>query len=156
VLGLPIAREADFRPDARWIELSIPGTKTNIALVTWFESMPPGCMRGIVLLTGDIERAFRTLQTRGLETSAVQAAPWGKYLTFSDPDGNGWVMNEGTLAASWGGAPVHRPAVHADHYGRMAKEEEAAGFGDIKSASLRPRLTKPVPVPRSDGASEPR
>ncbi|MGA2738425.1 MAG: VOC family protein [Bryobacteraceae bacterium] len=95
VLGFTIAREADFRPDARWIELSIPGTKTNIALVTWFESMPAGCLHGIVLLTADIEGAFRTLQARGLETSAVQTAPWGKFLTFSDPDGNGWVMNEG-------------------------------------------------------------
>lgn len=95
VLGFPVAREADFRPGARWIELSIPGTKTHIALVTWFENMPPGCVRGIVLVTDNIERAFQTLQTRGLETSAVQSAPWGKYLTFSDPDGNGWVMNEG-------------------------------------------------------------
>jgi uncharacterized glyoxalase superfamily protein PhnB len=94
VLGFPIAREADFRPGARWIELSIPGTKTNITLVTWFENMPPGGLRGIVLLTSDIEHAFRTLQARGLETSAVQSAPWGRYLTFSDPDGNGWVMNE--------------------------------------------------------------
>jgi uncharacterized glyoxalase superfamily protein PhnB len=56
--------------------------------------MPPGGVRGIVLVTEDIERAFRTLQARGLETSAVQSAPWGKHLTFSDPDGNGWVMNE--------------------------------------------------------------
>jgi catechol 2,3-dioxygenase-like lactoylglutathione lyase family enzyme len=95
VLGFPIARDADFRPDAKWIELKVPGTKTNIALVTWFTNMPPGSVSGIVLVTGDIESAFQTLRTRGLETSAVQSAPWGKYLTFSDPDGNGWVMNEG-------------------------------------------------------------
>jgi catechol 2,3-dioxygenase-like lactoylglutathione lyase family enzyme len=99
VLGFPVAREADFRPDARWIELSVPGTKTNIALVTWFEKMPPGGVCGIVLVTDNIERAFQTLQARGLETSGVQSAPWGNYLTFSDPDGNGWVMNEGFKAA---------------------------------------------------------
>jgi catechol 2,3-dioxygenase-like lactoylglutathione lyase family enzyme len=93
VLGFPITREADFRADAKWIELSIPGTKTNIALVTWFESMPPGSLRGIVLLTADLDGAFQTLQARGLKTSAIQSAPWGNYLTFSDPDGNGWVMN---------------------------------------------------------------
>jgi catechol 2,3-dioxygenase-like lactoylglutathione lyase family enzyme len=94
VLGFPVAREADFKPDARWIELNVPGTKTNIALVTWFENMRPGGVGGIVLVTENIESAFQTLQARGLETSAVQSAPWGKYLTFSDPDGNGWVMNE--------------------------------------------------------------
>ena len=42
----------DFRPGARWIELSIPGTQTNITLVTWFENMPPGGVGGIVLRTG--------------------------------------------------------------------------------------------------------
>jgi len=94
VLGFPVAREADFKPDARWIELSVPGTKTNIALVTWFENMRPGGVCGTVLVTENIESAFRTLRARGLETSAVESAPWGKYLTFSGPDGNGWVMNE--------------------------------------------------------------
>ncbi len=94
VLGFPVTREADFRPDAKWIELSVPGTKTNIALVTWFESMLPGSLRGTVLLTDNLDRSLETLQKRGLKTSAVQSAPWGRYLTFSDPDGNGWVMNE--------------------------------------------------------------
>ena len=94
VLGFPVARDADFRPDARWIELNIAGTKTNIALVTWFENMPAGGVSGVVLLTDNIEGSFRTLQARGLETSAVQSAPWGRYLTFSDPDGNGWVISE--------------------------------------------------------------
>ena len=93
VLGFPIAREADFRPGARWIELSIPGTQTNITLVTWFEKMPAGGVSGMVLRTDDIDGAFRTLQARGLETSAVQSAPWGRYVTFSDPDGNGWVIS---------------------------------------------------------------
>jgi uncharacterized glyoxalase superfamily protein PhnB len=56
--------------------------------------MPPGSLRGMVLLTANLERSFQILQERGLKTSALQSAPWGRYLTFSDPDGNGWVMNE--------------------------------------------------------------
>ncbi len=94
VLGFPITREADFKPDARWIELNVPGTKTNIALVTWFENMRPGGLSGMVLLTGNIEIAFGTLGARGVKMSPVQSAPWGKYFTFSDPDGNGWVMHQ--------------------------------------------------------------
>jgi catechol 2,3-dioxygenase-like lactoylglutathione lyase family enzyme len=94
VLGFPIARDADFRPGARWIELNVPGAKTNIALVTWFENMAPGGVTGMVLQAVDIEVAFKTLQARGLETSAVQSAPWGRYLSFKDPDGNGWVISE--------------------------------------------------------------
>ena len=94
VLGFPIAREADFRPGARWIELSVPGTQTNIALVTWFERMQAGGVTGLVLRSGNIDGTFETLRGRGLETSAVQTAPWGRYLSFCDPDGNGWVISE--------------------------------------------------------------
>ena len=94
VLGFPIAREAEFRPDARWIELNIPGTKTNIALVTWFENMPPGGLSGIVLLSDDIARSFQMLLERGLKTSPIDSKAWGKFFTFSDPEGNRWVMNE--------------------------------------------------------------
>jgi catechol 2,3-dioxygenase-like lactoylglutathione lyase family enzyme len=99
VLGFPVVREASYRPDARWIELEIPGTNTNITLVTWFPSMPAGSLRGLVLIAEDVAAAFETLQSRGLETSPVESAPWGKYLTFSDPDGNGWVLNEARRAA---------------------------------------------------------
>jgi uncharacterized glyoxalase superfamily protein PhnB len=56
--------------------------------------MRPGGLSGMVLLTGNIEIAFETLGARGLKTSQVQSAPWGKYFTFSDPDGNGWVMHQ--------------------------------------------------------------
>ena len=94
VLGFPVARDSEFRPDARWIELEIPGTATHITLVTWFQNMPPGGVAGLVLHTEDVEGAFQTLQARGLSTSAVESAPWGRYLTFLDPDGNGWVLSE--------------------------------------------------------------
>lgn len=89
-----LEREAAFRPGARGVELNVPGTQTNVALLTWFDNMPPGSVHGMVLLSENIECAFEILGERGLQTSGVQSAPWGRYLTFSDPDGNGWVMNE--------------------------------------------------------------
>ena len=54
VFDFEIARESPFKPDAKWIELSIPGSNTRITLVNWFPSMPPGCMRGMVLLSEDV------------------------------------------------------------------------------------------------------
>jgi predicted enzyme related to lactoylglutathione lyase len=64
-------------------------------VVTWFPSMPPGSLRGLVLLADDLDATCAGLQKRGLSTaSAIQAAPWGRYATFSDPDGNGWVLQE--------------------------------------------------------------
>jgi catechol 2,3-dioxygenase-like lactoylglutathione lyase family enzyme len=94
VLSFPVARDSEFRPDARWIELEIPGTATHITLVTWFQDMRPGGVAGLVLHTNNADEAFQTLQARGLNTSPVESAPWGRYLTFFDPDGNGWVLSE--------------------------------------------------------------
>jgi catechol 2,3-dioxygenase-like lactoylglutathione lyase family enzyme len=94
VLGFPVSRDSEFRPDARWIELEIPGTATHITLVTWFQDMRPGGVAGLVLHTNNADEAFQTLQARGLNTSPVESAPWGRYLTFFDPDGNGWVLSE--------------------------------------------------------------
>jgi uncharacterized glyoxalase superfamily protein PhnB len=42
----------------------------------------------------DIERDHRELSARGLELSAIQQQPWGRYATFNDPDGNGWILRQ--------------------------------------------------------------
>ncbi len=94
VLGFGILRDDPMGPDQRWVQLSLPGAETSITLVTWFEAMPPGSLRGVVLDTLDIEGTHGTLRERGLDISDVSEAPWGRYATFSDPDGNGWVLQQ--------------------------------------------------------------
>ncbi len=94
IMGFEIARESPFKPDAKWIELRIPGSATSITLVNWFASMPAGCMRGIVLLTEDVNAANQSLKERGAEVAELQSAPWGRYFTVNDPDGNGWVIQQ--------------------------------------------------------------
>jgi catechol 2,3-dioxygenase-like lactoylglutathione lyase family enzyme len=96
VLGFVVGRDSPFRDNARWIEVKPTTDSTlTITLVTWFPSMPPGSLRGLVLLADDLDATYATLQKRGLATAtAIQSAPWGRYATFSDPDGNGWVLQE--------------------------------------------------------------
>jgi catechol 2,3-dioxygenase-like lactoylglutathione lyase family enzyme len=96
VLGFVEGRDSPFRENARWIEVkpTIESTLT-ITLVTWFPSMPPGSLRGLVLLADNLDATFEMLRNRGLSSaSAIQVAPWGRYATFTDPDGNGWVLQE--------------------------------------------------------------
>lgn len=81
-------------PEQRWVEVSPPNAETSITLVTWFEKMPPGCVQGIVLYTDNIEESHSKLESRGLDISKIETAPWGKYATFNDPDGNGWVLQQ--------------------------------------------------------------
>ena len=94
ILGFRVVRDTPFRPDGRGIQLAPEGAETTISLVTWFPAMPPGSAQGLALDTDDIEAERRGLTARGLELGEVQPSPWGRYVTFSEPDGNGWVLME--------------------------------------------------------------
>lgn len=95
VLGFEVVRDAPFSADARWIELAPAPGSTAIALVTWFAAAPPGSLQGAVLRCSDIDRDVERLSARGvLFAGPIQQAPWGRFATFRDPDGNGWVLQQ--------------------------------------------------------------
>jgi predicted enzyme related to lactoylglutathione lyase len=88
-LGFSLIAEATFGDDLRWIQVGIPGAQTSLTLVTWFDQMPPGSLRGLVIDCQDLDKDYRTLTGRGvpfLGPPAKQAG--GVFATFSDPDGN--------------------------------------------------------------------
>jgi catechol 2,3-dioxygenase-like lactoylglutathione lyase family enzyme len=94
ILGFDLLREEPMGPSAKWIQLAPQGCATTIALVTWFDSMRPGGLQGVMLNVTDIDRDHRDLEARGLKLSEIQQQPWGRYATFSDPDGNGWILRQ--------------------------------------------------------------
>lgn len=94
ILGFTVIRDNPFEQDHRWIELAPNGSATTITLVTWFPHMPPGSLHGLVLDTDNLMDAHETLKARGLEISPIEMAPWGQFATFTDPDGNGWVLQQ--------------------------------------------------------------
>jgi len=96
ILGFEIIKDNPMPPDRRWIQLAPPNAETSITLVTWFDNMPPGSFQGGVLDTDDIQADYQKLKSEDLELSPLKEAPWGKYTTFSDPDGNGWVLQQST------------------------------------------------------------
>ena len=93
-LGFDVIRDDPMGPDRRWIQLMPKGAETSITLVSWFEKMPPGVLQGMVLDTDDIDVTHGELKRRGLDISEIDNAPWGRYATFSDPDGNGWIVQQ--------------------------------------------------------------
>lgn len=46
------------------------------------------------MVVSDVEAARRELLERGVEASDVQMFPWGSFVFFSDPDGNGWAVQQ--------------------------------------------------------------
>jgi predicted enzyme related to lactoylglutathione lyase len=56
--------------------------------------MPPGSVQGLQLVVSDIEAARAELVEGGIQVSDVQHFPWGSFVFFSDPDGNGWAVQQ--------------------------------------------------------------
>jgi catechol 2,3-dioxygenase-like lactoylglutathione lyase family enzyme len=78
--------------DLRFVQLTPPGSACSIAMGEGVVDAPPGSVKGMQLVVPDIEAAHAQLVERGVEVSDVQEFPWGSFVFFSDPDGNGWAV----------------------------------------------------------------
>jgi catechol 2,3-dioxygenase-like lactoylglutathione lyase family enzyme len=97
VLGFELVSDVQMGPDMRWVQVAPPGSTTSITLVTWFPTMPAGSTKGTVLETDDLEGDIADLKGRGvLIDGEIQEMPWGRFVTFDDPDGNGIVLQATT------------------------------------------------------------
>jgi catechol 2,3-dioxygenase-like lactoylglutathione lyase family enzyme len=96
-LGFDLVRDNHMGPAQRWVQVAPKGADTSITLVTWFDKMPPGSLGGLVLETDDLDGDIAALTERGVPIEGdVQQAPWGRYVTFADPDGNSMVLQTTT------------------------------------------------------------
>ncbi len=87
-IGFEILAEEQMKDNTRWIQMGLPGAQTSISLVTWFKSMQPGAMQGVVLVTDDIRSEFASLKGQGLNISELTETKNGMFFTIKDPDGN--------------------------------------------------------------------
>jgi predicted enzyme related to lactoylglutathione lyase len=80
--------------DLRFVQLTPPGSACSIALGKGITEEPPGSVQGVVMVVSDINEARAELVERGVDVGDVQVFPWGSFLFFKDPDGNGWSVQE--------------------------------------------------------------
>ncbi len=92
--------------DFRVVQLTPPGSTCSVTLMRNVESA--GTLQGLHLVVDDIEEALAELVGRGTDVSGIfhfesgrqvdgpdpQRLDYGSFLTFADPDGNGWMVQE--------------------------------------------------------------
>jgi catechol 2,3-dioxygenase-like lactoylglutathione lyase family enzyme len=92
----------------RVVQLTPPGSAASISIGTGISSAVPGSYQGMHLVVDDIEAARAELVGRGVDVGEPfhfgpegqtpglhpERADYGTYLSFSDPDGNGWLVQE--------------------------------------------------------------
>ena len=110
--------DADFVTDKdfRVVQLTPPGSECSIIIGTGITSAVPGSVQGLHLVVYDIEAARAELVDHGVEVSEVfhdvggifhhsgtkgritgpdpERRDYGSFASFSDPDGNGWLLQE--------------------------------------------------------------
>jgi predicted enzyme related to lactoylglutathione lyase len=93
-VGFDAEHDFQVNDELRFVQLTPPGSACSIALGTGIVDSTPGSLRGMQLVVSDINAARAELLERDVEVSEVQVFPWGSFVFFSDPDGNGWAVQQ--------------------------------------------------------------
>jgi predicted enzyme related to lactoylglutathione lyase len=93
-VGFNADHDHQVSDELRFVQLTPPGSACSIALGTGLSTMPPGSVQGLQMVVPDIHAARAELVKRGVDVSQVQEYPWGAFVFFSDPDGNGWAVQQ--------------------------------------------------------------
>jgi predicted enzyme related to lactoylglutathione lyase len=93
-VGFLAEHDHQVSEELRFVQLTPPGSACSITLTTGAHQMQPGSIEGLQLVVEDADAARAELVERGVEASEVQEFPWGRFVFFADPDGNGWAVQE--------------------------------------------------------------
>jgi catechol 2,3-dioxygenase-like lactoylglutathione lyase family enzyme len=80
--------------EVRFVQITPPGSACSIAFGRGLTEMEPGSVKGLQVVVDDADAAHADLSGRGVEVSDVDDQPWGRFVYFSDPDGNAWSVQQ--------------------------------------------------------------
>jgi len=94
--------QVGFNPDQdhrvseglRFVQMTPPGSACSIAFGEGISESEPGSLQGLQMVVADADAAHDELVAKGIDVSEVQEFPWGRFVFFSDPDGNGWAVQQ--------------------------------------------------------------
>jgi predicted enzyme related to lactoylglutathione lyase len=93
-VGFTVDHDHKISDDIRFVQITPPGSACSIAFGKGVSQMEPGSLQGLQVVVEDVEKARAHLVENGVEASEVQDFPWGRFVFFSDPDGNGWALQQ--------------------------------------------------------------
>jgi len=91
-VGFNADHDYQVSDELRFVQLTPPGSACSIALTSGAHQMTPGSIEGLQMVVDDAEASRKELAQRGVEVSEVEVFPWGSFVFFRDPDGNGWAL----------------------------------------------------------------
>jgi catechol 2,3-dioxygenase-like lactoylglutathione lyase family enzyme len=93
-VGFHADHDHQVNDQLRFVQLTPPGSACSVVLGTGITEMPPGSQKGVQVVVADVASARQDLLSRGVQASEIDVQPWGSFVTFSDPDGNTWALQQ--------------------------------------------------------------
>jgi predicted enzyme related to lactoylglutathione lyase len=93
-VGFVVDHDHRVSDDLRFIQLTPQGSACSITIGVGITQAVPGSVEGLQLVVADIEAARAELVARGVAASEIEDFPWGRFVFFSDPDGNRWAVQQ--------------------------------------------------------------
>jgi predicted enzyme related to lactoylglutathione lyase len=93
-VGFVVDHDHRVSDDLRFIQLTPQGSACSITIGLGITQAVPGSVEGLQLVVADIEAARAELVARGVAASEIEDFPWGRFVFFSDPDGNRWAVQQ--------------------------------------------------------------
>ena len=92
--GFVAEHDVTVEDGLRFVQLTPPGSACSIAIGEGLTDAAPGGVRGLQVVVADADAARDDLAGRGVDVTDVQEFPWGRFVYFSDPDGNAWAVQQ--------------------------------------------------------------
>lgn len=92
--GFDADQDATVSDEIRFVQLTPPGSACSIAFGDGLTDQEPGSVRGLQAVVDDVAALRELLVSRGVAASEVDPQPWGTFVTFDDPDGNRWTLQQ--------------------------------------------------------------
>ena len=80
--------------ELRFVQITPRGSACSICFGMRLTEMEPGSVKGLQVVVDDADAAHADLSGRGVEVSDVDDQPWGRFVYFTDPDGNTWAVQQ--------------------------------------------------------------
>ena len=92
-VGFTLDHDHRVTEQIRFVQVTPPGSACSI-LVGNLSGMEPGTQRGLQCVIPDADAALAQLRAAGVDAQGVDEQPWGRFVYFSDPDGNTWAYQQ--------------------------------------------------------------
>ena len=93
-LGWSVDHDQTVDENTRFVQVTPPGSACSIAFGLGLSEMEPGSLKALQVVVSSADEALADLQGRDVEARGVDDQPWGRFVYFSDPDGNSWTLQE--------------------------------------------------------------